>query len=445
MGQVEHELVKAEKGYLKEMQQEQSDFDENLVDLAGIVDTFAQYSNLANIKEIYENVVSVNDRLREASSQAKLFNSREALFGQESSDYTHLQQLQKEWEPFSQLWVTAYHWLEDSEKWMNGPFHEIDAKYCEQSVTTGAKTLFKTVKGLEKREDAGKVLQIARDIKGQIDAFQPYVPIVTGLRNPGMRERHWTQVSELVGNEVNPNMEEFTLKSFISLGMLDHVSTISDIGDRSGKELSIETQLTNMMRAWDSMKFDCSEPYRTTETYILKGADEVIALIDEQIVVTQAMQFSPFNKPFKDEIDAWAEKLLYMSECLDGWLKVQRAWMYLQPIFDSPDIMKQLPTEGKKFRLVDSKWRQTMARLHQNSAALQACSMEGLLEMWNNANADLDMVQKGLDDYLETKRGAFARFYFLSNDELLEILSQTKDGAMVVAQFMPGSIITLLD
>lgn len=74
--------------------------------------------------------------------------------------------------------------------------------------------------------------------------------------------------------------------------------------------------------------------------------------------------------------------------------------------------------------------------------------------MWNNANADLDMVQKGafkkgelltwqphnvsvgyckiasstylvpestqaleagLDDYLETKRGAFARFYFLSN------------------------------
>ncbi|CAE6938345.1 Dnah1 [Symbiodinium sp. CCMP2592] len=139
------------------------------------------------------------------------------------------------------------------------------------------------------------------------------------------------------------------------------------------------------------------------------------------------MQFSPFNKPFKEEIDAWAEKLLYMSECLDGWLKVQRAWMYLQPIFDSPDIMKQLPTEGKKFRLVDSKWRQTMARLHQNSAALQACSMEGLLEIWNNANADLDMVQKGLDDYLETKRGAFARFYFLSNDELLEILSQTKD------------------
>lgn len=346
----EEALKDCEQSFLDAQADEQADFDESIVDLAGIIENFAQYHDITKCKEIFENVESVNERLKQSNVQSKLFNSREALFGKELTDYSQLQQLQKEWEPFSQLWVTAHHWLEDSEQWFNGAFEKVDAKHCETSIMNGTKTLFKTVKQFEKRDGSEAVLAIAKDIKHQMDQFVPNVPVVLGLRNAGMRERHWEQVSELVGEKVSPEMEEFTLKKFIELGMVEHAEKIADIGDRSGKELSIENQLHAMQKAWETVFFDCSEPYRTTETYILKGADEVMAILDEQIVVTQAMQFSPFNKPFKEDIDIWNDKLAYISECLDQWLKVQRSWMYLQPIFDSADIMKQLPTEGKKIQ-----------------------------------------------------------------------------------------------
>eukprot|EP00971_Amphidinium_carterae_P100722 1992697-Amphidinium_carterae.1 len=251
-----------------------------------------------------------------------------------------------------------------------------------------------------------------------------------------MRDRHWEKVSELISHEVTPDMEEFTLEQLLAMGVQPFSKQIAEIGERSGKEHHIEVSLASMKAAWKSVFFDCSEPYRSTGSYILKGADEVIQLSDEQIITVQAMLLSPFKKPFEEEIDEWSQKMSYVSDCIEAWVKVQRDWMYLQPIFDSPDILQQLPTEGKKFRFVDNKWRQVMTGVHSSPAALPACSQEGLLDLWQNAYHDLEMVQKGLDDYLETKRGAFARFYFLSNDELLEIVSQTKD-PLRVQPFLP--------
>ena len=49
-----------------------------------------------------------------------------------------------------------------------------------------------------------------------------------------------------------------------------------------------------------------------------------------------------------------------------------------------------------------------------------------MLERLNGMNSKLEDIQKSLDMYLETKRQIFPRFYFLSNDDLLEILGQSR-------------------
>ena len=58
---------------------------------------------------------------------------------------------------------------------------------------------------------------------------------------------------------------------------------------------------------------------------------------------------------------------------------------------------------------------------------MEATNQLKLFENLAYCNATMDKVQKLLNQYLHEKQLLFPRFFFLSNDDLLHILSQTKE------------------
>jgi len=68
-----------------------------------------------------------------------------------------------------------------------------------------------------------------------------------------------------------------------------------------------------------------------------------------------------------------------------------------------------------------------MMKANRKPIVQDLCASEELLKKLQINNKTLEDIQKSLENYLETKRSTFPRFYFLSNDELLEILSQTRN------------------
>ena len=102
-------------------------------------------------------------------------------------------------------------------------------------------------------------------------------------------------------------------------------------------------------------------------------------MLDDHILKAQTMHSSAYIKPFEEEMKEWEDKLISMQDILDAWLRCQESWLYLEPIFNSEDIMKQMPVEGRKFNKVDRIWRNIMAKTVSDTRVLQATSQPNML------------------------------------------------------------------
>jgi dynein heavy chain len=414
--------------FAEEMKMEQNTFQKSLVDLSTDVAALVNLTDLADVTNICNQVKEVEAKLGEALSSVKQFNSRETLFDADVTEYEDMNTVVRNFTPHLDLWQTAKEWIELSEKWMKGKFVDLDADEVERLVDKYNIAITKALKFFTKA-DLEAQMSIASKIKAQVAIFVPEVPMIVTLRNKGMRDRHWEKIAEQLGVNVHP-IENFTTEEIIALNLKDSLELIQKIGESAAKEYQIEQALDKMEKEWESMNLQI-HPYKETGTGVLKGVDDINVILDEQITMTQTIMFSAFKGPFEERIDEWNRKLCCTSDVLEVWVAVQRNWLYLQPIFDSADINRQLPTEGKKFSTVDKTWRTTITAAKAKPKVVEFCDNTKLLERFRESEILLDQVQKGLSDYLETKRSVFARFYFLSNDELLSILSESKDVKLV--------------
>lgn len=84
---------------------------------------------------------------------------------------------------------------------MNDPLISIDADSVEKVIVECYKTMHKSVRIFH---ELPNIQELANQVKLSIEEFKPYLPLIQSLRNPGMRQRHWEQLSEELGVSIVP-------------------------------------------------------------------------------------------------------------------------------------------------------------------------------------------------------------------------------------------------
>ncbi|XP_057699654.1 dynein axonemal heavy chain 6 isoform X1 [Corythoichthys intestinalis] len=368
----------------------------------------------AQVRTLLEELqISIN----ELQAQASAYISYQKQFKLEVTKFDDLDELKAEFRLKKLLWVSMEEWDILQEGWKQATLEKLDLEQLNSQVNKYTKYINQMEKGLPRNN-------VVPCLKDKVELMKYRVPVITDLRNPCMKPEHWRNLESIVGSSLNV---ELTVAVVEDLNVFSYGAEIQEVSAQASGEASVETIVNKVEDVWWTTTFTLLQHGDSKEVFILGGTDDIQVLLDDSIINVGTAATSRYVAPIKARVDKLLLRLIRFNQTLDEWLTCQRNWLYLESIFLAPDIKRQLPAESKMFLKVDKSWKAIMAKVKKMPNALKAATQPDLLETFQENNVLLDKIQKCLEDYLESKRVIFPRFYFLSNDELLKILAQTRN------------------
>jgi dynein heavy chain len=163
-------------------------------------------------------------------------NEEEIAYGWEESSYPLRKQCGEKLSPFKKLFDAGQEFMDKHNLWMHSQVGTYEPEEIDQTIGN----LYRAVVKLEKQfSDSMNTQRLATGIKNSIDEFKTHLPLINTLGNPGMRDRHWEQVSEIIGFPIKKSAD-MTLEKVIDYGLAEYVSKFEPISESATKENNLD-------------------------------------------------------------------------------------------------------------------------------------------------------------------------------------------------------------
>jgi dynein heavy chain 1 len=271
-------------------------------------------------------------------------------------------------------------------------------------------------------------------IQNVLRQFLKVNPVLTDLKSEAVRDRHWNKIFKALKPGKRYSPISMTLGDVWDLNLAASEVVIRDIIAQAQGEMALEEFLKQVREVWTNYSLDLVN-YQN-KCRLIRGWDDLFAKCSENLNSLQAMRHSPYYKEFEEEASSWEDKLNRVHVLFDVWIDVQRQWVYLEGVFTgNADIKHLLPIESSRFQNINSEFFAVMKKVYKQPFVLDVLNISGVQKSLERLAELLNKIQKALGEYLERERVSFPRFYFVGDEDLLEIIGNSNDTLRIAKHF----------
>ncbi|KAK3491873.1 cytoplasmic dynein heavy chain [Neurospora crassa] len=258
--------------------------------------------------------------------------------------------------------------------------------------------------------------------------------ILGELKSEAVRDRHWTKIYKQIKPGKRYSPVSMTLGDVWDLNLVATEVIVKDIIIQAQGEMALEEFLKQVRETWTNYGLELVQYQQKCR--LIRGWDDLFAKCSENLNSLQAMKHSPYYKEFEEEASSWEEKLNRVHVLFDIWIDVQRQWVYLEGVFHgNADIKHLLPIESSRFQNINSEFLAVMKKVYKQPNVLDVLNIPNVQKSLERLAELLNKIQKALGEYLEKERVSFPRFYFVGDEDLLEMIGNSNDTMRIAKHF----------
>ncbi|KAL6719365.1 dynein heavy chain [Lecanora helva] len=377
--------------------------------------------------EASANLSSFEVRLTGLHSEAEMvFKAKEALNLPGNPD-TALTAILEEVHDFQSVWAALSTIWKSLNELRDTLWTSVQPRKLRQSIDG----LIKMTKEMPSRMRQYAAFEHVQSVLRQLLKVNP---LLSDMKSEAVRDRHWNKIYKALKPGKRYSPVSMTLGDVWDLQLASSETVIRDIIAQAQGEMALEEFLRQVRDTWQNYSLDLVN-YQN-KCRLIRGWDDLFAKCSENLNSLQAMRHSPYYKEFEEEASAWEDKLNRVHILFDVWIDVQRQWVYLEGVFaGNADIKHLLPVESSRFQNINSEFFAVLKKVYKSPFVLDVLNISGVQKSLERLAELLNKIQKALGEYLERERISFPRFYFVGDEDLLEMIGNSNDTLRISKHF----------